>query len=128
LKIGKNMIKIRFLKTGKRNQPTFKIVVINSQRAPQSGRFIEEVGFFNPQTKEKVLRKERIEHWLKVGAKPSPRVLNLLISERIIKGKKIPVHKEVKEEKKESRKEIEKEKREEKSEEKSQKDDSGKSN
>jgi len=122
------MIKIRFLKTGKRNQPTFKIVVINSQRAPQSGRFIEEVGFFNPQTKEKVLRKERIEHWLKVGAKPSPRVLNLLISERIIKGKKIPVHKEVKEEKKESRKEIEKEKREEKSEEKSQKDDSGKSN
>jgi small subunit ribosomal protein S16 len=99
------MLKIRFLRTGKKNQPTFKIVVINSRRGPKSGRFVEEVGFFNPRTKEKILRKERIKYWLKIGAKTSPRVFNLLVSEKIIEGKKIALHKKAKKEKKESEKE-----------------------
>jgi len=95
------MLKIRFLRVGKKNQPAFKIVVINSKQAPRSGKFVEEVGFFNPLTKEKVLKKERILYWLKVGAKPSDPVFNLLVSEKIIEGKKIPVHKKKKEKKEE---------------------------
>jgi|GEM_PF-761991 small subunit ribosomal protein S16 len=96
------MLKIRFKRVGKRNQPAFKIVVVESWRASSSGKFVEEVGFYNPLTKEKVLRKERIEHWLKCGAKPSETVHNLLVREGIIKGKKIPKHKVKKEEKKET--------------------------
>lgn len=104
------MLKIRFLRVGKKNQPAFKIVVINAKRAPQSGKFVEEVGFFNPLTKEKVLRKERILYWLSKGAKPSDSVFNLLVSEKIIKGKKIPVHKKPKkkEKKEETKEEIKK--------------------
>ena len=86
------MLVIRFLRKGKKNQPFFKIVVTDKKNPPRGGRFLETVGFFNPLTKEKALKKERVEHWLKVGAQPSDRVYNLLIAEQIIKGKKKAVH------------------------------------
>jgi len=90
------MLVIRFLRVGKKNQPSFKIVVTDKRRPPRGGRFVEEVGFYNPLKKEKVLREERIKYWLSVGAKPSDTVYNLLVSEKIIEGKKIPVHKKAK--------------------------------
>jgi len=68
-------------------------VVTDKRRPPRGGRFVEEVGFYNPLKKEKVLRGERIKYWLSKGAKPSDTVYNLLVSEKIIEGKKIPVHK-----------------------------------
>jgi small subunit ribosomal protein S16 len=93
------MLVIRFLRTGKKNQPSFKIVVVEKTRSSTSGRFAEQVGFYNPLTKEKVLKGGRIKYWLSVGAQPSNTVHNLLVSEKIIEGKKIPKHKEAKKEK-----------------------------
>jgi len=94
------MLVIRFLRTGKKNQPSFKIVVVEKTRSSTSGRFVERVGFYNPLTKEKVLKGDRIKYWLSVGAQPSNTVHNLLASEKIIEGEKIPKHKEQKSEKK----------------------------
>jgi len=91
------MLVIRLFRVGKKNQPSFKIVVTNKKKASRRGRFVEEVGFYNPLTKEKVLRNERVKYWLSMGAKPSDTVFNLLISEKIIEGKKIDVHKKPKE-------------------------------
>jgi len=93
------MLVIRLFRVGKKNQPSFKIVVTDKRKPPRAGRYIEEVGFWNPQSKEKVLKKDRILYWLSVGAKPSPTVFNLLVSEKIIEGKKIDVHKKGKEKK-----------------------------
>ena len=90
------MLVIRFFRTGKKNQTAFKIVVTDKRKSSTRGRFVEEVGFYNPQTKEKVLRQDRIKHWLSVGAKPSSTVHNLFISEKIIEGKKIDIHKKPK--------------------------------
>jgi len=90
------MLRIRFLRIGRKNQPFFRLVVTDKKNPPQGGRFLEVLGFFNPLTKEKKLKKERIEHWLKNGAKPSARVHNLLVSEGIIKAKKIAVHSKAK--------------------------------
>ncbi|UZE93129.1 MAG: 30S ribosomal protein S16 [Candidatus Nealsonbacteria bacterium] len=92
------MLTIRLFRVGKKNQPSFKIVVIDKRKASNKGRFVEEVGFLNPLTKEKILRKERINYWLSVGAKPSDTLYNLLVSEKIIEGKKIAKHKKVKKE------------------------------
>ncbi len=92
------MLVIRLFRVGKKNQPSFKIVVTDKKKASRRGRFVEEVGFYNPLTKEKVLRNERIKYWLSVGAKPSDTVFNLFISEKIIEGKKIDVHKKSKKE------------------------------
>jgi small subunit ribosomal protein S16 len=112
------MLVIRFFRVGKKNQPSFKIVVNEKRKSAKSGKFIEEVGFYNPLTKEKVLRKERILYWLSVGAKPSAGVANILISEKILEGKKIPKHKKAKEKKEEKPKETKEEKKEETKEEK----------
>ena len=90
------MLAIRFFRVGKKNQPSFKIVVTDKRNPPKAGRFVEQVGFYNPLTKEKILKKERIQYWLSTGAKSSPTVYNLLVKEGIVEGKKIAVHKKSK--------------------------------
>ncbi len=104
------MLKIRFLKIGKKNQPFFRIVVTEKENAPKGGKFIEIVGYFNPFTKEKEIKKDRVEYWLSVGAQPSARVHNLLIEEKIIKGEKIAVHAKKKKGKETEPKEVKEEK------------------
>jgi small subunit ribosomal protein S16 len=90
------MLVIRLFRVGKKNQPSFKIVVTDKRRPPRGGRFLEQVGFYNPLTKEKVLKDDRLRYWLSVGAKPSVTVYNFLVSAKIIQGKKILKHKESK--------------------------------
>ncbi len=87
------MLVIRFFRVGKKKQPSFKIVVTDKRNPPKGGRFVEEVGFLNPLTKEKNLKAERIKYWISKGAKPSDSVYNLLIKEKVLEGKKIPLHK-----------------------------------
>jgi small subunit ribosomal protein S16 len=96
------MLVIRLFRAGKTNQPFFKIVVTDKKNPPRGGRFLEEVGFLNPITKEKSLKEDRIKYWISVGAKPSETVYNLLIENKILEGEKIAVHqeKEIKEEEK----------------------------
>lgn len=57
---------------------------------------MEEIGFYNPMTKEKVLKLERIKYWLSVGAKPSATIFNFFVSEKILEGKKIAQQKKSK--------------------------------
>jgi small subunit ribosomal protein S16 len=90
------MLVIRYFRIGKKNQPYFKIVVTDKRNPAKGGRFVEEVGNLSPLTKKKILKADRIKYWLSVGAKPSPTVYNLLVSEKIIEGKKIPSHKKKK--------------------------------
>ena len=92
------MLVIRLLRVGKKNQPSFKIVVTDKRNPPRGGRFVEQIGFYNPLTKEKILKKERIQYWLSQGAQPSNTVHNMLVKEGILEGKKIPVHKKSKKE------------------------------
>lgn len=51
---------------------------------------MEEVGTYNPLTKNKTLKAERVKHWMSVGAKPSDTVFNMLVSQGVVGGKKIP--------------------------------------
>lgn len=90
------MVVIRLLRVGKKNQPAFKIVVTDKRKSATRGRFIEEVGFYNPLTKEKIVHKDRIQYWLSCGAQPSDTVYNLLIKEGILKGQKRAKHKKAK--------------------------------
>lgn len=87
------MLMIRFMRIGRKNQPSFKVVVTEKTKSSTGGRFVEEVGFYNPVTKEKVVQAERIRYWISQGAQPTPTVSNLLVSEKVTEGKKIPKHK-----------------------------------
>ncbi len=97
------MLSIRFLRIGKKHQPSYKIVVVDKKRSPKSGKFIEQLGFYNPITKEKAVDKERVQHWLSQGAQPSDVVHNLLVKDGIIKEEKIAVHSKKPSKKKETK-------------------------
>ncbi len=99
------MLVIRFLRTGKKKQAFYKIVVTDKRNSPVGGRFKEKLGFLNPITKEKSINKERVLYWLGQGAQTSDTVHNLLVKEEIIKAKKRAVQKKSK--KKEDAKPVE---------------------
>ena len=73
------MLKIRLRRIGKKKTPFYRIVVADS-RMPRDGRFIEQVGYYNPvsQPKELKLDEDKIFEWLKKGAQPSDTVRSLL--------------------------------------------------
>lgn len=86
------MLKIRLSRIGKRNEPYFRVVVAQ-QRAPAKGKFVESLGFYNPQEKVFKIDEEKTKLWLSRGAKPSPTVHNKLVDLGIIKEPKIKVSK-----------------------------------
>ncbi|MGD2143801.1 MAG: 30S ribosomal protein S16 [Anaerolineae bacterium] len=73
------MVKIRLRRVGAKKQASFRVVVADS-RSPRDGRFIEEIGFYNPRTEPETLRidEERALHWLTVGAQPTDSAARLL--------------------------------------------------
>ncbi|MFH1643388.1 MAG: 30S ribosomal protein S16 [Patescibacteria group bacterium] len=93
------MLVIRLFRTGKKNQPFFKIVVTDKRNPPKGGRFVEKLGFWNPLTKERKVDAERVKYWISQGAKSSDTVHNLLITEKVIEGEKIANHSKAKKKK-----------------------------
>lgn len=85
------MLKIRMQRTGRVNKPTYSLVVLEHARAAKAGKIVEQVGSYDPHTKSKILKTDRIKYWMSVGAQPTPTVHNLLVSEKIVAGKKINV-------------------------------------
>jgi small subunit ribosomal protein S16 len=72
-------VKIRLMRIGKKRQPSYRVVV-KEARSPRSGKYIEQVGFYNPLTEPADVRldEERIKYWLGVGAQPTETVRRLL--------------------------------------------------
>lgn len=72
-------VRIRLKRMGAKKRPFYRIVVADS-RFPRDGRFIEEIGIYNPTTDPSTLEvnQEKAADWLKKGAKPSETVKSLL--------------------------------------------------
>ena len=86
------MLTIRLQKVGKKKEPGFRVVLIESKRAALSGSVQDVLGFYDPSDRNgKRLDKEKILNWISKGAQVSDTMHNLLISEGIITGKKINV-------------------------------------
>ena len=73
------MLMIRLARFGAKKKPSYRVVVIDKERARNS-RSVEVVGFYNPVSQPPVvnLKHERIEYWMKSGAQPSETVTRLL--------------------------------------------------
>ncbi|MDF1497732.1 MAG: 30S ribosomal protein S16 [Patescibacteria group bacterium] len=82
------MLRIRLSRMGKKNKAQFRVTVADARRSP-TGKFIEILGHYNPHTKEKVFKNDRIEYWISKGAKPSATIHNFLVDSGIIKGDKV---------------------------------------
>jgi len=76
-------VKIRLKRIGKKKQPYYRIIVADI-RSPRDGKFIEAIGYYHPLAKndENKLKisKEKLDKWIKRGAKPSETVKNLVKS------------------------------------------------
>ena len=72
-------VKIRMRRMGSKRKPFYRIVVADS-RMPRAGRFIEELGYYNPLTNSHEVKREedKIFEWLEKGAQPSDTVRSLL--------------------------------------------------
>jgi small subunit ribosomal protein S16 len=82
------MITIRLTRVGKKNDPSFRVIVVDSKKKPKTGNYLEMVGSYDPRQDRVELKGERILEWIKNGATTSGTVHNLLVSNKIIEGKK----------------------------------------
>ncbi|MDO9545243.1 MAG: 30S ribosomal protein S16 [Pelolinea sp.] len=75
------MVRIRLRRTGLRNQPSYRIVAADKE-SPRDGRFLENLGFYNPRTEPSTIEvnEERVFHWLDNGAQPSESVTQIFNS------------------------------------------------
>ena len=73
------MLAIRLRRTGSKKRSYFRVVVTDS-RAARDSSFVEVLGHYNPRTtpEKLVLNRDRLEHWVKVGAQPSDSVRTLV--------------------------------------------------
>ena len=73
------MVKIRLQREGKKKAPFYHIVVADS-RSPRDGKIVEQIGTYDPMTNPStiVLDKEKVEKWIKNGAKPTDTVKALI--------------------------------------------------
>ncbi len=83
------MVSIRLSRVGRRNSPSYRVIVVPKHKDPW-GDVIEILGHFNPlkNPKELVIDAERVKYWIGQGAEPSDTVWNLLVDEKIVTGKK----------------------------------------
>lgn len=86
------MLKIRLQRVGRKNDPSFRVIVTeHTTAAKKPGSFQEVLGNYDPRKDSVTLKAERISYWMSRGAQVSGTVHNLLINEKIIEGKKVNV-------------------------------------
>lgn len=98
------MLMIRLQRTGRKHEPTFRVVLTDSKNGPKSGKFHKIFGWYDTRIKNKIeqLDTVAIKEWISKGAKLSVTLHNYLVSQKVITGKKInalplksPIKKEV---------------------------------
>ena len=82
------MLKIRLMRVGKKGQAHFRVVV-QEARSKNKGKYLEDLGFWNPHRDLIQIKEERAKHWLNNGAKPTDTVHNFLVDKGLIEGPKV---------------------------------------
>ena len=82
---------IRLQRTGRTNDPSFRVVLTDKRNSPKSRNFVEILGTYDVKAGKTSFNAEKIKHWISKGAKLSPTMHNFMVSEKIISGKKINV-------------------------------------
>ena len=98
------MLMIRLQRTGRKHEPTFRVVLTDSKNGPKSGKYLKNLGWYDTRIKNKAeqLDTEAIKHWISKGAQLSVTLHNYLVGQKVITGKKLnalpkrtPIKKEV---------------------------------
>lgn len=84
------MLVIRLQRIGKKHQPSYRLAVAEG-RSKVAAPPTEDVGSYDPFSKKATINGERVTHWIKMGAQPSPTVWNLLVREKLVSGATRPI-------------------------------------
>jgi small subunit ribosomal protein S16 len=84
------MLAIKLQRIGKIHQPSYRLVVAE-KRSKMAAPPVEDLGSYNPLSKAAALNKERVLHWIKMGAQPTVTVHNFLVGQGILSAPTIAV-------------------------------------
>lgn len=79
------MLKLRLKRNGRKRQPSYRLVIMEST-SRRNGRPVDEVGYYNPITKESYINQEKIVKWLNYGVQPTQTVFQLLKKSNLIQN------------------------------------------
>jgi small subunit ribosomal protein S16 len=85
------MLMMRLQRVGRKNDPSYRIVVTDKRTGPKSDKHIDRLGSYNPKLNHIQLDAEKAKEWLANGVQPSDTLHNILVSQKVIDGKKINV-------------------------------------
>jgi small subunit ribosomal protein S16 len=85
------MLAIKLKRVGKKHQASFRVVV-SEKRSKMNGRYVEDLGWWNPHTNAFQVNGDAAKKWISQGAQPTESVHNLLVKAKVVEGKKIPQH------------------------------------
>lgn len=85
------MLKIRLQRIGRRNNPSYRVVVVDSRSAAKKGKPVELLGTHDAIRKTTALDDERVKYWISQGAQVSDTMHNILIKNGVIEGVKVNV-------------------------------------
>ncbi len=85
------MLMMRLQRVGRKNDPSYRIVVVDKRTGPKSNKNVDHLGSYNPKLGQVQIDGEKAKAWLKNGVQASGTVHNILISQKVIEGKKINV-------------------------------------
>ncbi len=82
------MLKMRLQRVGRKNNPSFRVVVTDSRNAQIRGRHVDIIGNYDPRLDRFEVDAEKAKKWLAQGVQPSDTIYNLLVSKKVIEGRK----------------------------------------
>lgn len=82
------MLKMRLQRIGRKNSPSYRVVVTDSRNAVSRGRHVDLIGSYDPKLGRVQIDKDKATHWLSHGVQPSDTVYNMLIAQGIVEGRK----------------------------------------
>lgn len=82
------MLMMRLQRVGRRNDPSYRIVVVDKRTGPKSNKHVDHLGFYNPKLNQTQINAEKAKDWLSKGVQASDTMHNILVSQKVIEAKK----------------------------------------
>lgn len=79
---------MRLQRIGRKNNPTYRVIVTDSRNAAKRGRSVDLLGSYDPKAGKFEIDAEKAKHWISKGVQLSDTVHNFLVSKKVIEGKK----------------------------------------
>jgi len=82
------MLMMRLQRVGRKNDPSYRIVVVDKRTSTKSNKTTDLIGSYNPKLGQITINADKAKDWISKGVQPSDTVYNMLVSKKIIEGKK----------------------------------------